>query len=300
MTFGISNRRPLSPGWSPRYSIREYDASTPTVWLSLASGNSTNGGNYLYPFSSTDGATFRKLTTSPVYGSTIRDPALYLVEPGGVIWVYADAGGVPYVLKSVGGIDEPLTVVTSPSPPAGTTAVWAGNWYTESGTTHLVLPATTASGGATLFQIYETHATATDFSTWSAYSAIGTSGWASSTIDPCLVKSGSTYYLFWKDDGSGTICLSTSSSPFSGYTVVQTGDWAGWKAAVGGGSIEGPQVVQLPSGNWRIYFTQNNGLDAVHVYSSDTSDSTLQTGWSSPLLLSSFDGYNHPLPILNF
>jgi hypothetical protein len=289
----------LSGSGPPLLTGVTYDASTPTVWLALAFGNSGNGGNYLYPFSSTDGVTFRKLATSPIYPTTQRDPSIYLVEPGGHIWVFC-SGFPATIFESVGGIEQQLSVVATISGLVGTTSIWAGNWFIDSdGSVHIVM-CMTSSGSTTNFSLYEVHPTATDFTTWSTPVSIGGSGWPTSCIDPCIVKSGSTYYLFFKDDVSSSIDLASSSSPFSGYSVIKTGDWAGWRAAIGGTGVEGPKVVQLPNGNWRIYFTSNSGYDAIHIYSSETSDQTLQSGWSTPTTLSSLDGYNHALPILNY
>jgi hypothetical protein len=53
----------------------------------------------------------------------------------------------------------------------------------------------------------------------------------------------------------------------------------------------------MDNGKWRIYFVNNNNLDSLNVYYSETTDSTFATGWSTPTAISTLANYNHPVPI---
>ena len=83
-------------------------------------------------------------------------------------------------------------------------------------------------------------------------------------IDWFQFKKGSTYYVVYKDETTKYICMATSSSPFSGYTVLHSGDWAGW------GQREGCSMVYLGGANWRIYM--DNYSAGTGMQYSDSAD----------------------------
>ncbi len=86
------------------------------------------------------------------------------------------------------------------------------------------------------------------------------------------MRIGSTYHAFTKNETAKYIEYATASSLAGPYTISKTGDWAGW-----GSYREGPALVQLDNGGWRIFF---DGYGDGTYYYSDSYD-TFAT-WSAP------------------
>lgn len=265
----------------------------PADYLSLAHNNAASvDDNRLHAFTSPDGIDWTDLGN--VYPSHAeRDPSLLADETNRKWWVccttvgpgdYFDVFSVEDYGDEMTFVDNPTTVIGASFP----TATWAPQWFVDDdGSIHVIVSLLFSNR-----KLYELHPTNEAMTTWSEAVQITGTGFASNTIDGNLTLYGGVYYLLWKDDDTGLISLSTSSSPFSGYTLAQTGNWAGW----GPGSIEGPQIVDIGTG-WRVYFSQNSGFNANNIYYSETTDRTMATGWSDRTAVTDFSGFNHPLPI---
>jgi hypothetical protein len=244
----------------------------------------------VYTFLSYDGVSWSQFGSAPAFSTPSRDPAMLHYD--GKWWLACTDVSVAqhwflYSSTDLLTWSGPSSISTAA---VGATFTWAPQWFVDrDGTPHIFV----AIGGTTK-AIYEMHPTARDMSAWSS-PALVLSG-ANSYIDPNVVRVGDTYYLFFKDDTTGYICLASSTSLTSGYSVTQTGNWAGWTTGLPN-TIEGPKVARMDDGRWRIYFTNNNGLTANAVYYSETTDSTFATGWSAPTALGDFSGYNHPVPL---
>ena len=79
-------------------------------------------------------------------------------------------------------------------------------------------------------------------------------------IDTTIVKVGSVYHAFTKNETKKFIQHATATSLLGPYSFVAPGDW--------GAFVEGPAVIQLPNGAWRLY------LDSYKSGKYLTSDST--------------------------
>ena len=273
----------------------------PRSYLAAAHNNDYAGGgsfdNYLHGFTSDDGLAWTPLAANTAAASlypsaTLRDPGLLYSD--GTYWIAANAGATSFPVLSCDTFDgTAFTLVHNVdcSSVSGLTQVWAPSWFVDvDDSIHVLFCSATSSQ-----DLYEVHPTNSAMTTWSTPTQITGTGFAtggSGSIDPNLTYYDGTYYLMWKNNGTNYMCLSVSSSPFSGYTTPHTGNWASW-----GTGLEGPKVVDTGS-SWRVYFTANSGYEALHVYYSETSDRTMATGWSTKAVLSDFDGYNHPLPIV--
>ncbi len=281
------------------------ESSVSARFVAMAHSNDAAGGgdydNYLYAFSSIDGVNWTRSGTadgtgSILPGSTYRDPSV--IRRGSTWRIVATGEGAGQAFGLLSSTDF-ATGWTRVSPvstaSAKPTATWAPHWFVDpvDDSVH-VLVSLQVSGTRTL---YELHPTNEAMTSWSDPVAVGGTGFAGNNIDPDLTYWDGTYYLLYKDDDEGRLCLATSSSPFTGYTTAGTGDWAGWVAAVGGPQ-EAPQIVDIGTG-WRLYFTRNSGWEASGIYYTETTDRTMASGWSRPTPVGSFAGYNHPLPITN-
>ena len=152
---------------------------------------------------------------------------------------------------------------------------WAPEFFVEAdGTVRIYFAGSTS--GASNFKIYETHATAADLSTWSTPVQIAGTSLPSNMIDAFMVKRGSTYYLWYKNETTKYIELLSSSAPTTDFVVAQSGDWAGW-----GSGLEGASVIQLDDGRWKIWL---NAYASSQMYESVSSDDWAT--WSTKTLIS--------------
>jgi hypothetical protein len=144
-----------------------------------------------------------------------------------------------------------------------TGSTWAPEWFVDSdGSVHVIFSAST-TGTAGQFRPYRITATNTALSTWSSSVALGI---PANYIDSHLVKVGSTYHNFLKNETTKYIEHATATSLSGPWTFVGTGNWAGW-----GSGLEGPALVRLPNNNWRLYFDQ---YGAGRYYYADSSNLT--------------------------
>ena len=144
-----------------------------------------------------------------------------------------------------------------------TGSTWAPEWFKDSdGSVHVIFSASTGGTGGQ-FQPYRITATNSALSTWSARVSLGI---PANYIDSFLVKSGSTYHNFLKNETTKYIEHATATSLNGPWTFVGRGNWAGW-----GSGLEGPAVTRLPNGSWRIYFDQYSAGRYFYADSSNLS-----------------------------
>lgn len=238
-------------------------AGTPGTWTQLGAGGGVRiHGTYLlsafqnsneYPgiYESTDGVTFTLL--SQVQTQSGRDPSfLHAYEK---YWVAVTGGsgiytGSNFRFCTSSDLVSWSTYTTVDMSAAGT-SVWAPEWFIDTDDSiHVIFAAIPSS----THQLYETHPTNTAMTAWSAPVAITGTGLPADMIDGFIVKRQGTYYLWYKNEGTKYVELASSTSLTSGYTVIHSGNWAGW-----GSGLEGPSLVRLDSGAWRLYFDQYGG-----------------------------------------
>jgi len=156
---------------------------------------------------------------------------------------------------------------------------WAPTWFIDADkSVHILF----SNNKNWMGEIYEMHPTNAAWTTWSNLVQVTGTSFPTIMIDPFLLLVDNTYYLFYKDDDTDFICLATSSSPFSGYTVIHTGDWASW------GQREGICVSKVDDIHWRAYFntTLTNG-----IYMSESDD--LFATWTAPAAVSELSVRSH-------
>ncbi|WP_234443171.1 glycoside hydrolase family 43 protein [Streptomyces cellulosae] len=158
-------------------------------------------------------------------------------------------------------------------PIANLSRAWAPEWFVDSdGSVNVIVSCSTASDEWN-FTPYVLKATNSALTAWS--SPVALSGIGANHIDTYIVRIGATYHAFTKNETAKYIEYATASRLTGPYTISRTGDWAGW-----GSYREGPALMQLDNGGWRIFF---DGYSDGNYYYSDSYD-TFAT-WSAPTAL---------------
>ncbi|MFF4019657.1 glycoside hydrolase family 43 protein [Streptomyces sp. NPDC001843] len=163
-------------------------------------------------------------------------------------------------------------------PVANLSRAWAPEWFVDAdGSVHVIVSCSTTDD-EWIFMPYLLKATNTSLTAWSPPVAL--SGIGGNHIDTFVVRTGSTYHAFTKNETTKYIEYATAARLAGPYTISRTGDWAGW-----GSYREGPSVIQLDNGAWRIFF---DGYGDGTYYYSDSHDGFAT--WSTPKALPSVSG----------
>lgn len=155
---------------------------------------------------------------------------------------------------------------------------WAPEWFVDADGSVNVVVSCSTTDNEWIFTPYLLTATNSSLTSWS--SPIALSGIGANHIDTFIVRIGSTYHAFTKNETAKYIEYGTASSLTGPYAITRTGDWAGW-----GSYREGPALVQLDNGGWRIFF---DGYGDGSYYYSDSYD-TFAT-WTTPAKLPGISG----------
>ncbi|MFE9682219.1 glycoside hydrolase family 43 protein [Streptomyces sp. NPDC006285] len=163
-------------------------------------------------------------------------------------------------------------------PVANLSRAWAPEWFVDSDGSVNILVSCSTANDEWIFTPYRLRATNSALTAWS--SPVALSGIGANHIDTFVVRTGSTYHAFTKNETSKYIEYATASSLTGPYTISRTGNWAGW-----GGTREGAALIQLDNGAWRIFF---DGYGDGSYYYSDSYD-TFAT-WTAPRALPGISG----------
>lgn len=142
-----------------------------------------------------------------------------------------------------------------------TTKAWAPEWFVDGDRVHVILSMSTGGG----FVPYLMTALDSSLRMWSF--PVPLDGLGADRIDTTVVKVGPTYHAFTKNETKKIIEHAVAPSVHGPYTFVPPGDW--------GSPVEGPAVVQLPDGTWRMYF---DAYTEGKYFYSDSADGL--TTWS--------------------
>lgn len=170
----------------------------------------------------------------------------------------------PFLTGSAGFSDGP-----SLSP--FVTKAWAPEWFVEGDRVNIIVSLSTGGG----FVPYLITALDASLSSWSQ--PVLLDGIGADRIDTTVVKVGSTYHAFTKNETKKIVEHAVAASLTGPYAFVVPGDWGTFR--------EGPAVTQLPDGNWRIYLDAYT--EGKYLYS-DSTDGLLT--WSPPQELPGLSG----------
>ncbi|MBY6410327.1 arabinofuranosidase [Rhodococcus sp. BP-252] len=130
-----------------------------------------------------------------------------------------------------------------------TTKAWAPEWFVDGSSVNVIVSLSTGGG----FVPYLMTALNPSLTAWSF--PVPLAGIGADHIDTTVVEVGNTYHAFTKNETTKVVEHAVSPSLAGPYTFVPPGNW--------GSFVEGPAVVQLPNGAWRIYldkYTENRYL----------------------------------------
>jgi len=240
----------------------------------------SNDTMVLLAATSPDGAT---LTAAPgmapytdPYGRGVRDPSL--ARSGGrFVAAYTSPPFAAYLARSTSWsvaasadlnrwsflADVPMTSIP------GVTHVWAPDLLVDTDGSVYSYVAVSADG-AVSFQTYVMKALDSSLTRWSAPTLVA--GLGANTIDATVRRVGVDYVMFFKDETARTISRARASSPLGPFTLEMSGNWMG----IAQTPVEGPALIQLPDGRYRLFY------DAYTINQLRYVDSVDLNTWTAP------------------
>lgn len=219
-------------------------------YLMTAFTNSSESNMYVYDSPNATSFTQVRANAYTPPSGLIRDPSVIRHTDGYYYIVYTTnwTGDTIGFARSADYVNWTFLRNVRVGLNGATGSTWAPEWFKDSdGSVHVIFSASTA-GTAGQFRPYRITATNADLSAWTSPVALGI---PANYIDSFVIKNGGTYHNFLKNETTKYIEHATATSLNGPWTFVGTGNWAGW-----GSGLEGPAVVKLPDGRWRIYFDQ--------------------------------------------
>jgi hypothetical protein len=248
---------------------RAAQAATTSRYLFTAFTNSSESNLYLYQ--AADAFNFN-LVKGPVYtppSGLVRDPSLMKHTNGYYYIAYTtNWSGTNFGIARSSDLIHWSFVTNVNVGISGIQSTWAPEWFIGSdGSVNIIV--SLSAGAYTNFRPYIFTAQNSSLTSWK--SGVVLDGISPNYIDTFIIKTGNTYHAFTKNETTKYIEHATASNLTGPYRFVGTGDWAGW-----GNLVEGPALVRLDSGAWRIYFDKYTS--PTGYYYSDSNDLAI---WSA-------------------
>ncbi len=263
-------------------------AAAPSAWRYTMVAFSNDSDRDMDVYESGGGTDFAALQTSayrPPSG-VVRDASIFRHTDGMYYVTYTTGGGanigfarssdrvnwtflqnfpVPFccaLLPGTGAGTGSAGSSALPSLSPFTTKAWAPEWFVEGDRVSVILSLSTGGG----FVPYLMTAMDPGLRMWSFPTPFV--GIDADHIDTTVVKDGSTYHAFTKNETRKVIEHWTAPSLIGPYTPAPFRDFGPLK--------EGPAVVELPDGTWRLYY--DDYTNRKYFYS----DSPDLNTWSEP------------------
>lgn len=234
-------------------------------YLMTAFTNSSESNMYVYDSVNATAFTLVRANAYTPPSGLIRDPSVLRHTDGYYYLVYTTnwTGDTIGFARSADYVNWTFLRNVTVGLNGATGSTWAPEWFRDSdGSVHVIYSAST-TGTAGQFRPYRITATNSALSAWSAPAPLGI---PANYIDSFVVKVGSTYHNFLKNETTKYIEHATATSLTGPWQFTGTGNWAGW-----GSGLEGPALTRLPDGRWRIYFDNYTG---GRYYYADSSNLT--------------------------
>jgi MYXO-CTERM domain-containing protein len=255
------------------------DPAHATTYIFSTFKGDTEPEEKLSIYTSTDALNFTLLSDTGFEGSssTLRDPSIMKYSDGKYYVAYTN----PPTASCCGNADHFSIAVSTDlvswqdvatvrSGVSGVAHTWAPEWLVGDDVVKVIANIDTGNGDFKPYVFTPLDATLTS---WSGPTLLGI---GPNYIDTCVVKSGTTYHAFTKNETTRFMEHATASALTGPWTFVATGDWAG----LGAGGFEGPTVVKRDDGTWRMYLDpQTRGVPCTYMDSRDLNS------WSAPARL---------------
>jgi MYXO-CTERM domain-containing protein len=244
--------------------------ATATTYIFATFKGDDAAGMKLSIYTSTDSTTFTLLSDTGFGGNTsyIRDPSIMKYTDGKYYIAYTDPTtasccnpedhfGIAVSSDLIHWSD--LATVKAGVP--NVSRVWAPEWYVEGGVVRIIANIDTGNQLPD-FEPYAFTAQNSELTQWSGPTVLGI---GPDYIDTYVAKLGITYHAFIKSETTRYLEHATAPSLTGPWTFVGKNDWAGW-----GSGMEGPAIVQLDNGQYRMYVDpQSGGTPCQTMTSSD-------------------------------
>jgi hypothetical protein len=262
-----------------------------TVYTMSAFSNSNETDMYTYQ--STDGLKFNRIGTGKVYtppAGILRDPSIIKNTNDRRYYVaYTNAWHSNSIGLASSADLKKWTFIKNLTFATTIDTSWAPEWFKDTnGSYNLIVHLRTKGKlGPSPYLITATNGALTN---WTAPVALdGLQATSSANyIDSDVIKIGSTYHIFVKNDANKLIEHATSTKLAGPYTFVNRGDWAKW-----GPNREGPNLYQLDNGTWRILL---DGYKDNSYWYSDSKD--LKTWTTKQKLPNGLSGFVRHVTVL--
>jgi sucrose-6-phosphate hydrolase SacC (GH32 family) len=234
-------------------TVQSANAATTRYVLTAFTSSSQSNMNV---YTSTDGLTFKILKANaytPPSGA-VRDPSIWRAADGTYYIVYTNspAGKTSQsfgVAKSTNLTS--WTFVTNVNVNiSGTQLTWAPEFFIDADKSVNVIVSLSPNpqSADTGFRPYKLTAKNAALTSWSGATALSGDFAGTNHIDTFIVRYSGFYHAFTKNETTKYIEHATATTLGGPYKFVGTGNWSGW-----GPILEGPAVVHLDNGTWRIY-----------------------------------------------
>jgi hypothetical protein len=220
-------------------------------------------------YNSSDALNFKLVSDTGFSGPSgaLRDPSIMRYVDGRYYVAYTDPPGTGCCGKedhfSIAFSTDllhwtNLTIVNGGVP--GLAHVWAPEWFVEGATVAIIANIDTLNTDSD-FKPYIFTALNTSLTSWSGPVAMNI---GPNYIDTFALKVENIYHVFTKNETTRYVEHATGYKLTGPWTFIGKADWAGW-----GSGMEGPAVVQLDDGTWRIYLDGQGAVGFLYANSRD-------------------------------
>jgi hypothetical protein len=236
-------------------------------------------GMKLSIYTSSDSVNFTLLSDTGFAGNTtyLPDPSIMKYTDGRYYLAYTDPMSASccnpedhFGIAVSADLTHWTDLATVKAGVAGVSRTWAPEWFVEGGVVRIIANIDTGNQLPN-FEPYVFTAQNSGLTSWSGPTALGI---GADYIDTFVARRGNTYHAFVKNDVTRYLEHATAPSLTGPWTFVGKGDWAGW-----GSGMEGPAIVQLDDGRYRMYVDpQSGGAPCQTMTSSDLVTWSARTG----------------------
>jgi hypothetical protein len=252
--------------------------------------NDTPAGEQLSIYRSQDALNFTLVSDTGFAGPSgyLRDPSIMRYFDGQYYVAYTDPIGVGccgkvdhFSIASSADLVHWSNLTTVPAGVPNVAHTWAPEWFVDGPTVYVIANIDTLNTDSD-FKPYAFTAVDATLTRWSGPIPLG---FGPNYIDTFVLKVRGVYHAFAKNETTRYLEHATAPSLTGPWTFVGTGNWSGF-----GTGMEGPCVVQLDDGTWRIFVDAQFRPITARFLTATSPD--LNT-WSAPIVLPGLGSLRH-------